>query len=397
MCPAHFDDPYLRKVVEDAVADEDAQCGYCDAGEGGALVDEVVEVVRDAIDRHYDTANDAGMPRDEGEWAFPTLDTADVLGELGGIDDWSVCDRILRDLEWDDWVPSGDPRMSYYEKLSRGWRGFEAYVRHTSRFLLAPSDPPSAYDPDPDLRPEQVLPAIARSINDTFELIDDLPESTIIYRARTFDDSLPFKHFHEMVAPPRSKAAQGRMNAAGIAVLYAGLDAETAASEVYDGKDLVAICRLRPLRPLTVVDLTSVPVLSPYDPRASLHEFHRTAFLNEFVREITRPITRDSRVHHEYTPTQIVTEYLRWQMLPAEVGLDGIVYPSARTGGKNIVVFAGAQGCLADGDLPPEESPTERRPRWEDQLLQLVDATVEVRRYQAPATTVFGTPRPLTS
>ena len=51
---------------------------------------------------------------------------------------------------------------------------------------------------------------------------------------------------------------------------------------MYDGKDFVAICRLRPLRPLTIVDLTKVPLLSPYDPKPTLQEFHRAAFLNQF-------------------------------------------------------------------------------------------------------------------
>jgi hypothetical protein len=175
------------------------------------------------------------------------------------------------------------------------------------------------------------------------------------------------------------------MNAAGIPVLYAALDVETAAAEVYDGKGSVAIASLRPRRSLTIVDLTAIPHASPLDPLVPIATSQRAAFLRSFTAEITRPIIRDGRIHHEYTPTQIFTEYIQWRLLPPQVGVDGIVYPSARTDGRNIVIFAGPAGCLPDGGLPPSVN----REAGEEQLLE-ADSRVAIRTYKPPASLPQG-------
>lgn len=51
--------------------------------------------------------------------------------------------------------------------------------------------------------------------------------------------------------------------------------------------------------------LHELPDSLEYDPRP------RLIFLHEISREMSRPIARDDRVHVEYVPTQVVTEYLR--------------------------------------------------------------------------------------
>jgi hypothetical protein len=71
-----------------------------------------------------------------------------------------------------------------------------------------------------------------------------------------------------------------------------------------------------------------------YDPRRNL------IFLHRLASDISRPIAHDDRVHIEYVPTQVVTEYLRSATFP-EGGLDGIRYRSSRRdGGVSLVLFA---------------------------------------------------------
>ncbi len=83
-------------------------------------------------------------------------------------------------------------------------------------------------------------------------------------------------------------------------------------------------------------------------------------FLHGFRRDITKPIERDGREHIEYVPTQVVTEYLRLvYRLPEEdaPSLDGLVFTSARSGGKSVVLFLDNDRCLeqettaSSGDL----------------------------------------------
>lgn len=50
--------------------------------------------------------------------------------------------------------------------------------------------------------------------------------------------------------------------------------------------------------------------------------------------EITKPIDKNPGI--EYVPTQIFTEYIRFLNI---YHIDGIIYRSSLTGGRNIVLF----------------------------------------------------------
>lgn len=389
VCPEHVDDRYLASLLDDwlseATAGETGVCSFCEEEpRAGAPIDVLVEAVEEAFNRYFTPANDAGVPREEGEWQWPTLDTSEALEELGGLD-WPVLEAVAPRLEQDDWVGYDEPQRSISERMRHGWRDFSATLRHTSRFLLVPTPPSSEYDPDPDLSPLALLEAIGAAIRKSPGMVCQITSTTPLYRARTFDEA-PFTKSHEVSAPPPRLAAQGRMNAAGVSVFYGALDPETAAAEVYDGKQQVAIADFVATRHLTVVDLTQIPEVSPFDPLVSRRDVETAVFLRGFVDEIAMPIVRDSRIHYEYTPTQYFTEFLRWRLLPDEVGVDGIIYPSARTQGKNIVVFAGPAGCLTDRELPTGV----KRRVGEEQVLRLASVNVHVFTYGAPTIKLAG-------
>jgi hypothetical protein len=98
-------------------------------------------------------------------------------------------------------------------------------------------------------------------------------------------------------------------------------------------------------RDALLLDLTHLPAVPSlfedipdtltYDPRP------RILFLWKLSREISRPIARDDRVHIEYLPTQVVTEYLRTSVTVDGKKVDGIRYRSSRNGvGTAVVLFA---------------------------------------------------------
>lgn len=385
ICPQHFEDSYLRTFIAERLDDsrEDTEsCSFCSENPGVPF-SEVVELVEDAIGRHFDTAADSGVPYAEGEWQWPTMDTWDVLDDLA---EWGIAFEVVselrQELEEEAWVRKGSPMRSASRRLQRGWQDFVQHVQNTSRFLLRPDRPRSEWDPDPDYDPREAVEAIGKVILHSFDLITTLKAGTPLFRARTFNDRRPEKA-HEMVSPSPRQASQGRMNGAGISVFYGALDADTAAAEVYDGKDFVQVAELRPIRDLAIADLTKVPDLSPFDPAVKGGDFENAAFLKGFVRDVARPIVRDGREHFEYAPTQYLTEYLRWQLEPPYVELDGIAFPSARTEGTNIVVFVGPEGCLDDLQLPSGT----KRPDGASQLLRL-EPFAEVRTYGPPQSRV---------
>jgi hypothetical protein len=365
VCVEHFTDPVLAEAVI-GLTDRDPltghACDFCVHPIPGADLDDVAEFVSEAIHRHYETAADAGMPWDQedGCWAFSTTDTTDVVWGLGGIETAEVVDAIVERLEPEDWVPQNDPMRSEAEVLRGSWVAFQEHVMHVSRFLMAP--------------------AIVEAIRDEVELIEVVQIGTPVYRARSFDGPLPFRKPHQLVGPPASLSRAGRMNAAGIPVLYAAMDAETAAAEVFDGKEYAALIELRTLEELTVLNLTEPPWHSPFDPQVSLRRYRLASFLRSFAQEITRPIVRDERVHHEYVPAQMMSEFLRWRLLPTGRELDGIKYRSSRGEAANIVLFVGPLGCLPDSELGEQVS----RGHGERQKLRPGSNVLEIRQYLPP-------------
>jgi hypothetical protein len=65
-------------------------------------------------------------------------------------------------------------------------------------------------------------------------------------------------------------------------------------------------------------------------------------FFRDLVEDFTRPIERDDRIHIEYVPTQVFTEYCRlaWHgEFESSSPLEGIIYPSARRPGQLAIVL----------------------------------------------------------
>jgi RES domain len=79
----------------------------------------------------------------------------------------------------------------------------------------------------------------------------------------------------------------------------------------------------------------SIPDTWEYDPRPP------AIFLNYFGDEVSKPITEEDRIHVEYIPTQVITEYFRTEFLHHGRKIDGIRYRSARRSGHcSLVLFA---------------------------------------------------------
>lgn len=289
------------------------------------------ELVRGALHRFYETAGNAGVPRDEGEWIYPVRDTHDVVTELcleGGIDG-EVNDRVVELFDDEAWVPRYEPHESPDAPLRRGWERFCEHVKHQSRFLLMRADDldESEWFPERLEPPRKTLKTLAGVLSE-LGLVTTMETTTPVYRARTAEQPT-FTSKRDFTSPPPNLAAQGRMNPAGIPMFYGALDQETAAVEVYRGLPYAAVATWFPTRALRVVDLTRAPSPSPFDPSIPLRDVYMAAFLRGFIDDISKPIVDDDRVHREYIPTQIFTEYLRYRLLSSPAALDGILFPSS--------------------------------------------------------------------
>jgi hypothetical protein len=111
-------------------------------------------------------------------------------------------------------------------------------------------------------------------------------------------------------------------------------------------------------RILQVLDLSRLPKRPDYYARQRWSLDH-LIFLEDFVKDISRPVVHDGHEHIDYVPTQILTEYFRYVYEGIDgARLDGIVYPSAqRKRRKSIVIFASHQELnpyLDDWRLKPK-------------------------------------------
>jgi hypothetical protein len=114
-------------------------------------------------------------------------------------------------------------------------------------------------------------------------------------------------------------------------------------------------------RPLRVLDLTRVKSPSIFD-MSETSNYDWQIFMAEFLHDFSSPIERDDRIHIDYVPTQVVTEYLRDARLDGLPPAEGIKYRSARNRrGICYVLFIDEHGVEPNaGDLAPNDDEDER-------------------------------------
>jgi hypothetical protein len=196
-----------------------------------------------------------------------------------------------------------------------------------------------------------------------FQLFAEPSIDTEYFRARIFAPGARPTTAADLGTAPRDAAIYpNRMSPAGIPMFYAALDEDTAVVETFDpsrsGKHEIALARFRSIRPLTFLDLTSLPEIPSDFDRENHGAQQPLRFLWSFARELAHPVARDERAHTEYVPTQVVTEFIRHRFRPVDDGptLDGVLYSSSKERGSvAVVVFANPEHCGPRDDLKSYE------------------------------------------
>lgn len=352
-CEEHVgDDEYLLGMVRDFVeGDPDATepCAVC--GKPGAPVDALLEEILIAVRKFFEPALNS-VPFDGGDWALPVIDTYDALHDLDIDASNPLFEASLGELDDDaPWIRTDSGWPDEYELLRDAWSAFAEHVKHRSRFLFDELPTAKEWGGIDRLGTRDFLQSLQEALNEQPRL--EVASATSIYRARSFaEDGKHPSELSDYTSPPGSLASQGRMNPAGIALFYGALEIETAATEVFNGHPYASVATFTPTRTLSLVDLSKVSIPSVFNRGVSRQEHYRSAFLSGFALDIAKSIIRDERIHQEYVPTQVVTEFIRFVLRPSA---DGVAFASARADGTNVVLFASQEQCLGgDGaDLVP--------------------------------------------
>lgn len=361
VCADHFDSTYLQSYINKN--GERGKCSYCGKHRLALSMPDFVKMVRRKIESEFEDVDNAGLPTersyfDDDEEELPGLkrfmgftapseaqcyeDTAEVLDAIGLLPQpVALYNDLLESLPSHAWISSDPFIISRDEELSLHWKNFSDMVKHRQRFTFWTKEEFSGIPSEYDNCLMDILHELGSLIHES-DLCKTLEPEELIYRARPIKDDTPLV-FKEITSPPDEVASQGRMSPAGISMFYGGFDEETVRRECtpktkHDGKGRFLIGKFHTKRTLLILDLTDIPKPLFWEQRRDDRE--KLSFLNIFSKEISKPIKPDDRIHTEYVPTQVFTEYLRFVFkYYGRETLDGIKYRSSINNRPCIVLF----------------------------------------------------------
>lgn len=365
VCSDCFDDDYLKTFIDDTV--ESRRCSYCGKRSRSkniaAPIDGVIERVFKAISSRYGEAWASGCSWDneDDRYINETQDTDDLLQqylELSNDASGELYQDILNAFPSWDWSSTEPWSATDAEVLQWGWDRFVQAIKHQRRFFFTRQK--KVEQDREDLDPGSMLEEFGRRCANN-GLIVKIPKGTEILRCRPRAGKAErFTKARELGPPPERFAKQNRMSPAGISMFYGGDDKKTTLAEMPEVPKFYAIGSFTTLRSLNVLDLINVRAPSIFDMTDG-SDYDWALFMSQFLRDFSSPIERDDRIHIDYVPTQVITEYLRDVEID-DGRVDGIKYRSARKkGGICYVLFIDEYGVEPNtGDLSAEQVEDER-------------------------------------
>ena len=360
VCFNCFGDSGLVKFIKAHATSK--ECSYCPAEDGkpiAAPVSEVSDHVIECLYEEYDdAANQLGYISAEGGYYGEKWDTDELMWyELmvrfpEGRED-ELLNAIFGDLIDNAWCKYDAYGLDDDEWAQFSWQHFCDVVMHQRRFFFLDTN---QYPNEPESSsPREVLQTIFQYA-EKMDLFSPIPVGTKLFRAR-FEGCRPHLNTTEELGPPPAKKANqsNRMSPAGIPMFYACDDEYTALKETFSCKGYYAIGQFETLRPAIFLDLTTIPAIpSLFDPHSDSEEVpvrRVLKFLHHIARQISHPIERGDRVHVDYVPTQVVTEFVRDKLTWQRARIDGIRYDSSvHPGHAAYVIFANQRNLFLPGN-----------------------------------------------
>ncbi len=160
-----------------------------------------------------------------------------------------------------------------------------------------------------------------------------IPSEPCWYRARIWNKDKPPAN-SDLYEAPSYLTRNGRMNVAGIPCLYIANTPLTAISETRASQfDTMAVACMRPKSILSIVDLSRIHSVSPFDEISCNVLAANLDNLRRIRRELLKPMRRTDP-ELEYLPTEYIRDYIK------SLGYDGIGYESVMSkDGYNVASF----------------------------------------------------------
>ncbi|HLL51989.1 MAG TPA: HEPN-associated N-terminal domain-containing protein [Myxococcaceae bacterium] len=348
VCSGCFGDYALKQLIEVSAVPQ--ACDFCvSAGPDVpvAPLRKVVDHMNEGLALEFSDVDAEGLPYDSEEgryfgehWSTYELLREKLMLELPN-DDGHLFEVLLSALGDQTWCQADPARLTEAQRFVSSWHKFCELVKNGRRyFFLGHRYEQDPFDPDPYLNPNEILETVT-ALAEREGLIRTMPAGTRVFRARLQAPGERLQSPGELGPPLPQYADANRMSPQGVPVLYCADDPETALMETASCPGTFAVGEFELLKTLRILDLTATPQVPSLFDRLRAPSRQAVKFLHRFARDVSQPIKKDARVHVEYVPTQVITEYIRFVFRPGGEPLHGIRYPSAQHAGSAcLVIFA---------------------------------------------------------
>lgn len=328
-CPKCFSDPVARGIVRGLAHGETGSCDFC----GQADVP-VVDVSPECelygyFDEMLDVFAPAGQVSEGRTMSEPKL-LGDAFLSLWGV--FSIgaqqveafLEALFHEEAWFSELTSkpvavapnrGNRDISDYSLFgNQTWDDFVNSIKNNLRFHTR-------------MEHEELFAEVCNALSRSL-----LPEQSW-YRARVWNKQKPPTEV-DLHEAPAAATRNGRMNVAGIPCLYIADTALTAISETRASRfDTMAVACMRPSRVLSIVDLSRIHNVSPFEEIDCNVLATNIENLKLIRRELLRPM-RLTDPELDYLPTEYISDLIK------SLGHDGIGYASVMNeGGYNVASF----------------------------------------------------------
>lgn len=304
----------------------EGHCSYCNCKTKVTEIEKIISLTLDAIKAEYCTKKD--LPPQYMDSEIPIY-TESILIEKKLTNNSKLITDISCSIPCREWFS-----FFYNDELGyclSSWQNLIDITTHHARFFFEEFSRIEEYTLWGG-SPLTTLKLLAKYIH-SFCLVKKIPIGTFFYRARVSKDNL-YDIIDDLCPPPKIKALSSRMSPAGIPLFYSSDNKRTSILETISDEipQKISIAKFESIKDLTIIDLTELPKKDFFSPYKISIEF-----LENFVKDVKKPITQDGMEHIEYVPTQIVTEFFRYNFDNPK--LNGMAYPSSKDGEKCYAMF----------------------------------------------------------
>lgn len=339
VCSHHINESFIKKnIIEKG---KKGKCNYCNSNKKVVALSEVLKLIVVGIDYYYeDPANSRYLNRDSTYgYDGNIMQFEDMLYNLNlEIDASQLYEDISNYLNNDSLYCLKDEYTSESEYYHSAWNNLKEIVKTKARYVFHYDKQFSSFN---SADPIEVLNKVQNSISH-FKLFRTIKTSEKLYRCRQHVNKNEIDDLGINIAsnPTANCKTNNRMSPAGISMFYSSPHKNICVKEVvnFDNNErpFYTTAYFYSKDNLKLVDLTKLPVIPSAFDEKNNWQIETLFFLKDFINDISKPIDENDAII-DYVPTQIVTEYIRYN---PKLKVDGLIYPSSTDNSKeNYVLF----------------------------------------------------------